>query len=182
MIFTLLYGWLCLFRFAKAWKLFIYGCNKEKSDKNCWKLMPSEGWKCYFRDPYILKSSGGACPRTTLAAHSFGARDWLPPPPPPINLTLLRHCSQSLVSYLNISPHPTVLTSTYEPLLGTSLQHGLLCLSWWIRSLQPYHPSNHQLPTMSTVLLLEQWNGQDFHITLYIIIHTPIVEGKLWKL
>ena len=43
--------------------------------------------KMLFQIPYILKSSGGACPRTPLAAQAFGARDW----PPPINLTLLRH-------------------------------------------------------------------------------------------
>ena len=39
-----------------------------------------------FQRPYILKSSGGAYPRTTLAARPFGAPDCrLPPPPTPTN-------------------------------------------------------------------------------------------------
>ena len=50
-----------------------------------------------FQRPYISKSPGGACLRTPLAAHAFGARDGgggggggrggggRPPPPPPPN-------------------------------------------------------------------------------------------------
>ena len=35
--------------------------------------------KMLFQIPYILKSSGGACPRTPLAAQAFGARDQASP-------------------------------------------------------------------------------------------------------
>ena len=49
------------------------------------RLMLSEGWKCYCRDPI---ENRGACPRTPLATRAFRARHC----PPPINLTLLRHC------------------------------------------------------------------------------------------
>ena len=38
-----------------------------------------------FQRPYISKSPGGACLRTPLAAHAFGARDCPPLPPPPPN-------------------------------------------------------------------------------------------------
>ena len=50
--------------------------------------------KMLFQRRYISKSSGGAYPRTPLAAQAFGACDCPAPPPPPplINLTLLRHC------------------------------------------------------------------------------------------
>ena len=33
-----------------------------------------------FQKPYISKSSGGACPRTPLAARALGALDCPPPP------------------------------------------------------------------------------------------------------
>ena len=36
-----------------------------------------------FQRPYISKSYGGACPRTSLAARAFGAHDSPPTPPPP---------------------------------------------------------------------------------------------------
>ena len=134
--------------------------------------------KMLFQRPYILKSSGGACPRTTLAARSFGACDW-PPPPPPINLTLLWHFFQSLVSYVNIPPHPTVSTSTYEPLLGTSLQHELF-MSF---SVEPY--------TIPAIITFPQWQLFYFwnremdkistFITLYTIMHTTICWGKTKK-
>ena len=50
MLLMLLYGSLGLFRFARACFLFFYGFNKEITVKNYWKLMLSEGWKCYFKD------------------------------------------------------------------------------------------------------------------------------------
>ena len=56
----------------------------------CWKLMLSEGWKCYFRDPYISKSSGEACPRTPPATQAFGTRH-CPPPPNKSNLPTALH-------------------------------------------------------------------------------------------
>ena len=31
--------------------------------KNCWKLMLSKGWKCYFRDPIIQNLPGEHAPR-----------------------------------------------------------------------------------------------------------------------
>ena len=37
-----------------------------------------EGLKMLYLRPYISKSSGGACPRTALAAHAFCARDCPP--------------------------------------------------------------------------------------------------------
>ena len=52
------------------------------------KLMLSEGWKCYFRDPIFQNLPGEHAPGPPLAARALGTRDW-----PPINLTFLRHCS-----------------------------------------------------------------------------------------
>ena len=54
--------------------------------RNCWKLMLSEGWKCYFRDPTFQNLTG---------EHDPGPRSssrLVIDPPLPINLTLLRHC------------------------------------------------------------------------------------------
>ena len=77
---------MCSFRFDKAWKLFIYGFNKEKLlESNALRRL-----KMLFQRPWI---SGEACPRTPLAARAFGDRDCPPSPPPPKkNLTFLRHC------------------------------------------------------------------------------------------
>ena len=52
------------------------------------KLMLSEGWKCYFRDPIFQNLPGEHAPGPPLAARALGTRNW-----PPINLTFLRHCS-----------------------------------------------------------------------------------------
>ena len=55
--------------------------------KHCWKLMLSEGWKCYFRDPVFQNLPGKHASGPPLAVRAFGERDW----PHQINLTLLRH-------------------------------------------------------------------------------------------
>ena len=85
--FTLLFGSMCSFQFDKAWKLFIYGFNKEKLSAQStllkWEINTLERLKMPFQRPYSSKFSRGACPRTSLAARSFGARDCLPLPPPP---------------------------------------------------------------------------------------------------
>ena len=61
-------------RFDKASKLFIYGFNHPapaSTKKNCWELTPSEGWKCYFRDPIVQNLPGEhAFPQIHLAAPS----------------------------------------------------------------------------------------------------------------
>ena len=59
----------------------------------------------YLR-PYISKSSGGACPRTALAARAFCAHDCPPTPRPPPPLTLTESmgrlfCISSLLTLQN---------------------------------------------------------------------------------
>ena len=50
--------------------------------KNCWKLMLSEGWKYYFRDP-VAQNLPGCTPPDPRAARAFSAPDCPPPHPPP---------------------------------------------------------------------------------------------------
>ena len=57
------------------------------TEKNCWKLMLSEGWKCYFRDPVFQNLPGKHAPGPPSSWRL--RRSWLAPL---INLTLLRHC------------------------------------------------------------------------------------------
>ena len=41
-----------------------------------WEINTLRRLKMLFQRPYISKSPGGACLRTPLAAHAFGARDY----------------------------------------------------------------------------------------------------------
>ena len=85
--FTLLFCSMCSFQLDKAWKLFIYGFNKEKLSAQStllkWEINTLGRLKMPFQRPYSSKFSRGACPRTSLAARAFGARD---SPHPPANL------------------------------------------------------------------------------------------------
>ena len=88
--FTLLFSSMCSFQLDKAWKLFIYGFNKEKLSAQStllkWEINTLGRLKMPFQRPYSSKFSRGACPRPSLAACAFGARVSPPPPPPPANL------------------------------------------------------------------------------------------------
>ena len=70
---------MCSFQLDKAWKLFIYGFNKEKLSAQStllkWEINTLGRLKMPFQRPYSSKFSRGACPRTSLAACAFGARD-----------------------------------------------------------------------------------------------------------
>ena len=59
--------------------------------KHCLKLMLSKGGKYYFREPIVQNLA-----ESPLAARALGTPPsplHFPPPPLPINLTLLRHCT-----------------------------------------------------------------------------------------
>ena len=46
-----------------------------------WKLLLSEGWKCYLRDPIVQNLIREHAPGPPLAARAFGAPDLLTAPP-----------------------------------------------------------------------------------------------------
>ena len=69
-----------------------------------------------FQRPYSLKSSGGACPWSPVAARAFGAR-YCPPPSNKSNLTtaLREKAVSSFLSYLktlSIGPAPGIESTT----------------------------------------------------------------------
>ena len=80
------------------------------------KLMLSEGWKCYFRDPIFQNLPGEHAPGPPLAARALGTRDW---PPNKSNLpTALLFLISSRVTRIYVSVSNTLVPYALSPFLS----------------------------------------------------------------
>ena len=80
---------MCPFPFDKAWKLFIYGFNDFCHLKIAGNWCSRKAENAISETLYFKIFCGSMPPDPSSSPRLL--RSWLPPPPP-LNLTLLRHC------------------------------------------------------------------------------------------